>query len=151
MSRDLRDALSANARNKAFFSLSPEDAHSLARHTLPELSEHDLSAARAAPGISRPGGTVRSWPLLVLARSGRGRSLVRVGRHRAEDRLRAGLPAADIWPSLHLDSHGDRAGPHAPRRRRRPGQRGHQTGHGVVFPATSAFCVRFASLWLGQG
>jgi hypothetical protein len=67
MSRDLRDALSANARNKAFFSLSPEDAHSLARHTLPELSEHDLSAARAAPGISRPGGTVRSWPLLVLA------------------------------------------------------------------------------------
>ena len=28
MPRDLRDALSANARNKAFFSLSPEDAHS---------------------------------------------------------------------------------------------------------------------------
>ncbi len=36
-------ALSANARNKIFFNCSPEDAHQLARHTLPELDEHDLS------------------------------------------------------------------------------------------------------------
>jgi len=35
--------LSANARNKIFFNCSPEDAHQLARHTLPELDEHDLS------------------------------------------------------------------------------------------------------------
>ena len=41
--RELRDALSANARNKVFFNCSPEDAHVLERHVAPELSEHDLS------------------------------------------------------------------------------------------------------------
>lgn len=41
--RDTQLALSANARNKVFFSCAPEDAHQLARHTLPELDEHDLS------------------------------------------------------------------------------------------------------------
>jgi hypothetical protein len=30
--------------------------------------------------------------------------VVRVGRHRAEDRVRAGLPAAGHLPSLHLDT-----------------------------------------------
>src|SRR5947209_297017 len=35
---------------------------------------------------------------------GRGRGVVRVGRHRAEDRVRPDLPAAGIWPSLHLDT-----------------------------------------------
>ncbi|WP_248294964.1 type IV secretory system conjugative DNA transfer family protein [Actinoplanes sp. TBRC 11911] len=43
MPRDTQLAISANARNKVFFSCSPEDAHQLARHTLPELDEHDLS------------------------------------------------------------------------------------------------------------
>jgi hypothetical protein len=41
--RELRDAVSANARTKLWFSMSPEDAHSSARHVAPELSEHDLS------------------------------------------------------------------------------------------------------------
>jgi hypothetical protein len=41
--RDTQLAISANARNKIFFSCSPEDAHQLARHTLPELDEHDLT------------------------------------------------------------------------------------------------------------
>jgi hypothetical protein len=41
--RETQLALSANARNKVFFNCSPEDAHQLARHTLPELDEHDLS------------------------------------------------------------------------------------------------------------
>ncbi|MDA8359032.1 MAG: type IV secretion system DNA-binding domain-containing protein [Actinomycetota bacterium] len=41
--RELRDALSANARNKVFFNCSPEDAHVLERHVAPELSEQDLS------------------------------------------------------------------------------------------------------------
>lgn len=51
MPRDTQLALSANARNKIFFSCGPEDAHLLAHHTLPELDEHDLShmdAYRAA-------------------------------------------------------------------------------------------------------
>jgi hypothetical protein len=41
--RELRDALSANARNKVFFNCSPEDARVLERHVAPEISEHDLS------------------------------------------------------------------------------------------------------------
>ncbi|WP_426502842.1 type IV secretion system DNA-binding domain-containing protein [Dactylosporangium sp. McL0621] len=49
--RETQLAISANARNKVFFSCAPEDAHQLARHTTPELDEHDLShldAFRAA-------------------------------------------------------------------------------------------------------
>src|SRR5277367_3468596 len=41
-----------------------------------------------SPATVRPSRTVRSW------RFGRGRGMVRLGRHRPEDRLRAGLPAA---------------------------------------------------------
>ncbi|ROO52768.1 type IV secretion system coupling TraD/TrwB family protein [Micromonospora sp. Llam0] len=51
MPRDTQLAISANARSKIFFSCAPEDAHQLARHTRPELDEHDLShmdAYRAA-------------------------------------------------------------------------------------------------------
>ena len=40
--RELRDAVSANARNKLYFKMSPEDAKALERHTLPNLTEHDL-------------------------------------------------------------------------------------------------------------
>ena len=41
--RDLREAISANARNKVYFAVSPEDAHTLERHVTPNLSSHDLS------------------------------------------------------------------------------------------------------------
>ncbi len=41
--RELKEGISTNARNKIFFSASPEDARELARHTAPRLSEHDLS------------------------------------------------------------------------------------------------------------
>lgn len=43
LSRELREGISANARNKIIFSASPEDARDLARHTSPWLSEHDLT------------------------------------------------------------------------------------------------------------
>jgi hypothetical protein len=36
-------AIDANARNKVYFSLTPADAHVLARHTLPHLDEDDLT------------------------------------------------------------------------------------------------------------
>lgn len=39
----LREAISANARNKAFFTMSPEDATELERHVFPVLSAHDLA------------------------------------------------------------------------------------------------------------
>lgn len=51
--RDLRDALSANARNKILFTLSPDDAHILARHTSPELDEHDLAHLDAYTAAAR--------------------------------------------------------------------------------------------------
>ncbi|NUS84362.1 MAG: type IV secretory system conjugative DNA transfer family protein [Streptomyces sp.] len=41
--RDLREGISANARNKIFFNTSPEDAATLERHTLPTLAAHGLA------------------------------------------------------------------------------------------------------------
>ena len=165
---------------------------------------------RPPPGQAGPCGPGRSWSWPP----GRGRGLVRLGRHRAEDRVRAGLPAAwhlarpppghhrhppgrrrglrrlraarlavrraldrrphpavcqvvrdilvrarhgragrlppagpgrsgtgavarhhdRVLPASPGPGHGDRAGPHAARRRRAgcPGQRRNGAGHGVV-------------------
>jgi hypothetical protein len=41
--RDIADAVHANARNKAFFTLSPDDARVLARHVGPYLTAEDLT------------------------------------------------------------------------------------------------------------
>lgn len=68
--RDLREAVSANARTKLFFATSPEDARILARHVAPGLGEHDLShlaayqaAARlVVDGAERPAFTIRTRP-----------------------------------------------------------------------------------------
>jgi len=51
--RDLLAAASANARNKIYFTCAPEDAKVLARHTLPELTEHDLTHLDAYTAITR--------------------------------------------------------------------------------------------------
>ncbi|MGI5206252.1 helicase HerA domain-containing protein [Spirillospora sp. CA-108201] len=69
--KDLRDAVSADARNKIYFAASPEDATDLARHTAPLLAPHDLShlgayqaAARLMDGNSpTPAFTFRTRPL----------------------------------------------------------------------------------------
>jgi len=50
----LRDAVSANARTKVLFNLSPEDARSLERHVEPELSAYDLSHLDAFQAVVRP-------------------------------------------------------------------------------------------------
>jgi hypothetical protein len=68
--RDLLAAASANARNKIYFSCAPEDARVLARHTLPELDEHDLAhldlytaAARLiVDGRQTPAFTIKTRP-----------------------------------------------------------------------------------------
>ncbi len=68
--RDLREGISANARNKLLFNLSPEDARTLERHVAPELSAHDLShlgsytaAARLIiDGAEMPAFTVATGP-----------------------------------------------------------------------------------------
>lgn len=69
--RDLREAVSANARSKVFFDVSPEDARQLARHMRPNLGEHDLSHLAAFQASSRlvlngalsPSFTLRTRPL----------------------------------------------------------------------------------------
>lgn len=53
--RDMREAIGANARTKIVFAVSPEDAHNLEKHFLPELSAHDLSNLSAFHAACRPG------------------------------------------------------------------------------------------------
>ncbi|RDI25435.1 type IV secretion system coupling TraD/TrwB family protein [Lentzea flaviverrucosa] len=43
LTKELEEGISTNARSKIYFNVSPEDARRLARHTMPRLSEHDLS------------------------------------------------------------------------------------------------------------
>ncbi len=66
MPRDTQLALSANARNKAYFSCAPEDAHQLARHTMPELSEYDLSHLDAFQAACRLVVDGRETPVFTL-------------------------------------------------------------------------------------
>ncbi|PWV79668.1 type IV secretory system conjugative DNA transfer family protein [Nocardia neocaledoniensis] len=66
LSRELRDGISANARNKVIFAVSPDDARDLARHTEPWLSEHDLShldAFHAAARLLVDGRNARPFTL----------------------------------------------------------------------------------------
>lgn len=66
----LREAISANARSKVFFSLSPEDARAVERHVSPYLSAHDLAHLGAfqaagrivAGGAEQPAFTFRTLP-----------------------------------------------------------------------------------------
>ncbi|WP_106584300.1 type IV secretory system conjugative DNA transfer family protein [Murinocardiopsis flavida] len=68
---ELRKALSANARSKIYFAISPDDAADLAQHTHPSLSGYDLThlgdfqaAARLlVGGRERPAFTMRTRPL----------------------------------------------------------------------------------------
>ncbi|MFE3205580.1 type IV secretory system conjugative DNA transfer family protein [Embleya sp. NPDC059237] len=67
---DLREGISANARNKVFFQASPEDARALERHVRPNLGDHDLAqlgayqvAARLlVDGASTPAFTLTTRP-----------------------------------------------------------------------------------------
>lgn len=99
--RELREAVSANARTKVFFTLSPEDARALERHVAPELSDHDLAhlgayqaAARlVVNGAELPAFTIatRPAPEAVPGRAGlvRARSKARFGRTEAQRRVEA--------------------------------------------------------------
>lgn len=69
--KEMREALSANARTKIYFQLSPEDAHTLERLVQPELGAHDLAhlpaytaAARICQtGETSPAFTLKTQPL----------------------------------------------------------------------------------------
>ena len=62
----MREGINTNARNKIMFSVSPDDATHLARHTLPELSPHDLAhldAFHAAARLLHHGAETRAFTL----------------------------------------------------------------------------------------
>ncbi|MFF0861413.1 type IV secretory system conjugative DNA transfer family protein [Nonomuraea sp. NPDC003560] len=50
---DLREALSADARNKVYFNASPKDANDLKHHTAPLISPHDLTHLGAYQAAAR--------------------------------------------------------------------------------------------------
>ncbi len=51
--KDLRETVSANARTKVWFTMSPEDARALERHVAPNLTEHDLAHLGAYTSAAR--------------------------------------------------------------------------------------------------
>lgn len=69
--RDLRQAVSSDARNKIYFSLSPEDAREVEHHFTPYLRAHDLANLGAYQAAARlvsrateaPPFTLRTRPL----------------------------------------------------------------------------------------
>jgi TraM recognition site of TraD and TraG len=65
--REMLSGISANARNKVYFSCSPEDAKVLARHTLPELDEHDLAHLDAYTAATRLMIGAATTPAFTLA------------------------------------------------------------------------------------
>jgi len=96
--RDLAEAASANARNKVYFSVSPEDARVLARHTEPYLGSHDLSHLDAHQIACRlvMGGrdlhafTLRTRPLspAISGRADAARAAARVNAGRTREQRR---------------------------------------------------------------
>ncbi|GAA2713098.1 type IV secretory system conjugative DNA transfer family protein [Actinoplanes palleronii] len=70
MPRETQLAVSANARNKLIFSCAPEDAGQLARHTSPELDEHDLAHLDAFTAACRLVVAGRETPAFTVRTPG---------------------------------------------------------------------------------
>ncbi|WP_433476538.1 helicase HerA domain-containing protein [Spirillospora sp. CA-142024] len=102
--KDLREAVSADARNKIYFAASPEDANDLSRHTSPLLAPHDLShlgayqaAARLMDGnTATPPFTFRTRPLPEPV-VGRAAAVRRASREQfAPQRLQRSIPEVGL-------------------------------------------------------
>ena len=68
--RDLAEAVSANARNKVYFTCSPEDAKVLGRHTEPAVPASALSRLGDHRVTVRLAGTGRDLPAFTLSTRG---------------------------------------------------------------------------------
>jgi len=127
LGKELRETVSANARTKVWFTMSPEDARALERHVAPNLTEHDLShlgaytaAARlVVDGEETPAFTLatRPAPPAVPGRADAVRAANRAAHHRpaATPRPRSllsgrALPAGPRTPTDRQPSAGDRSG-----------------------------------------
>ncbi|MDF5758798.1 type IV secretion system DNA-binding domain-containing protein [Spongiactinospora sp. TRM90649] len=119
---DLREALSADARNKIYFAVSPRDAHDLKAHTAPLIAPHDLTHLGAYQATARlivagrqtPAFTLRTRPL-PPATPGREEAVRQASRERfshpeppAPARRRAGRIATERDPRAALTDGGDR-------------------------------------------
>ncbi|EWC64495.1 hypothetical protein UO65_0102 [Actinokineospora spheciospongiae] len=101
LTRELREGLSTNARNKMFFNASPEDARELSRHTAPRLSEHDLAHLGAyhtavrlvLNGEEAQPFTMRTQPL-PPAIPGRAREIRRAARRNTQTRAAGAVTGA---------------------------------------------------------
>ncbi|MBE1533253.1 helicase HerA domain-containing protein [Actinomadura algeriensis] len=102
--KDLREAVSADARNKIYFAASPEDATDLARHTAPLLGAHDLSHLAAYQAAGRlmdgntptPAFTFRTRPLPDRI-PGRAEAVRRASREQyAANRRQRHIPAVGL-------------------------------------------------------
>ncbi|MEV6527907.1 type IV secretion system DNA-binding domain-containing protein [Longispora sp. NPDC051575] len=86
--KDLLSAVSANARNKIYFTVAPEDAKTLGVHVEPELDVHDLAHLDAYTAIARlvvdgrqePAFTIKTSPPKPL--QGHGEAIRRVASDR---------------------------------------------------------------------
>jgi hypothetical protein len=65
--KELRETVSANARTKVWFTMSPEDARALERHVAPNLTEHDLSHLGAYTAAARLVVEGEETPAFTLA------------------------------------------------------------------------------------
>ncbi|MGY0234080.1 type IV secretory system conjugative DNA transfer family protein [Longispora urticae] len=63
---ELLAAVSANARNKVFFTVAPEDSKVLAKHVEPELGSHDLAHLDAYTAVARLIVNGRQQPAFTL-------------------------------------------------------------------------------------
>ena len=116
--RDLRDGISANARNKIIFAVSPDDARELARHTSPWLSEHDLThldAFHAAARLLVHGQQARPFTLTTeplppptpgrarqIAAAARAGHTTRPGHHATDDPSKSSATGDDATSSSDL-------------------------------------------------
>ena len=107
--KELRETVSANARTKVWFTMSPEDARSLERHVAPNLTEHDLSHLGAYTAAARLVVDGEETPAFTLAT--RPAPPAVAGR---ADAVRAANRAAHSRPAPAPQSRSPLAGRHLP-------------------------------------
>ena len=121
--RETAAAISANCRNKIYFTCSPEDARVLARHTLPELDEFDLSHLDAYTAAARLVVNGAETPAFTLATNppppivGSAEAIRARCAQLTAARLPSGQPANAQQAGLHPDA--DRPGRRSDQRRGR--------------------------------
>ena len=121
--KELRETVSANARTKVWFTMSPEDARALERHVAPNLNEHDLSHLGAYTAAARLVVDGEETPAFTLATRPAPPAVPgRADTVRAANRAVHSRPAQPAGPRSPLEGRNLPAGP-TPARQIRSGLR----------------------------